>query len=291
MTEPTEFTPDYLLIGHIAHDVTPQGPQLGGTVSYAAHTAAAFGLKVAILTSTRPQELLLADLPHGASVHSVPSEHTTIFENIYTDSGRTQYIHHRAQTLTPDMLPPAWRSAKLVHLAPIANEIDLAFAAFFADRPICVTPQGWMRHREPDGLVTTMPWDAAEYVLPYSTVAVLSEEDIRHDPSLEYTFANMAPLLILTRAERGGTVYYQGEARQFAAHRVTQVEPTGAGDIFATVFHILYSGTGVYQCTGSIDNAVKMAAMLASKSVQRVRLASAPTPDEITEALAACADN
>ena len=38
--------PDYLLIGHIAHDVTPQGPRLGGTVSYGAYTAVALGLRV-----------------------------------------------------------------------------------------------------------------------------------------------------------------------------------------------------------------------------------------------------
>ena len=49
---PTDFVPDYLFIGHIAHDITPAGPQLGGTVSYGAHTAAAFGLRVGILTST-----------------------------------------------------------------------------------------------------------------------------------------------------------------------------------------------------------------------------------------------
>ncbi len=32
---------DYLLIGHVAVDLTPSGKQLGGTVSYAALTAKA----------------------------------------------------------------------------------------------------------------------------------------------------------------------------------------------------------------------------------------------------------
>ena len=32
---------DYLVVGHVARDLTPQGPQLGGTVAYAALTARA----------------------------------------------------------------------------------------------------------------------------------------------------------------------------------------------------------------------------------------------------------
>jgi hypothetical protein len=61
-----DFVPDYLLIGHIAHDVTPEGPRLGGTVSYGAFTAVAMGMRVGILTSTRPDEPLLHKLPPGA---------------------------------------------------------------------------------------------------------------------------------------------------------------------------------------------------------------------------------
>jgi len=73
----TDITPDYLLIGHISHDVTPNGPQLGGTVSFASFTAVSFGLKVGILTSAAPDEPLLQNLPPNVTVINVPSEHTT----------------------------------------------------------------------------------------------------------------------------------------------------------------------------------------------------------------------
>ncbi|MBN1966685.1 MAG: ribokinase [Anaerolineae bacterium] len=279
MPNPHELIPDYLLIGHIAHDVTPQGPQLGGTVSYAAHTAAAFGLRVAILTSTAPDEPLLAALPPQALVISIPAEHTTTFENIYDGDSRTQYLHHRAAGLGPVALPPAWRKARLVHLGPIAYEIDPALMSAFDGSRICVTPQGWMRKRESDGRVSTIPWASAGQVLPKTALTVLSEEDIRHDPGLEHAFAALAPLMILTRGKRGGTIYRHSARREFPAFPAHEVNPTGAGDIFATVLHIML------EQTGDLDYAVMIAARLAGQSVTRVGLASVPTPQEIAQAV------
>jgi sugar/nucleoside kinase (ribokinase family) len=278
MTDPVDFVPDYLLIGHIAHDVTPEGPRLGGTVSYGAHTAVALGLRVGILTSARADEPLLGKLPPQARVVNILAEHTTTFENRYADGQRTQHMYHRANTLTPDMLPLAWRRARLVHLGPIAYETDPAFVSAFENSAICVTPQGFMRYREPDGLVRTVPWDTAEQVLSRARLTVLSEEDIRHDPGLESVFARIAPLMIVTRAERGGTVYQNGQASHFPAEKVEQVEPTGAGDVFATVLHVALDRLG------DLDRAIKAAAYLAGQSVTRIGFASAPTPAEVTQA-------
>lgn len=279
MKHAPSFIPDYLLIGHIAHDVTPHGPQLGGTVSYGAHTAAAFGLKVAVLTSTQRDEPLLGHLPPTAVVQSVPAAHTTMFENRYEGSTRTQFMYHRALTLTPAMLPDTWRKARLVHFAPIAYEVDPSFVDVFDHARICVTPQGWMRERESDGRVRTVHWPDAARVLPPSSITVMSEEDIRHDPGLETVFAQLAPLLIVTRAERGGIVYQDARPAQFAAHLVeTQVDPTGAGDIFATALHIALAELGDLVC------ALSVATYVAGMSVMRSGFAGAPTPQEVAEA-------
>ena len=35
---------DYLVIGHVAHDLTPDGWRLGGTAAYSALTAQALGM-------------------------------------------------------------------------------------------------------------------------------------------------------------------------------------------------------------------------------------------------------
>ena len=277
MSDLTDQIPDYLLIGHIAHDVTPQGPRLGGTVSYAAHTAVAFGLRVAILTSAAPHEPLLADLPPEVQVLNIPAEHTTTFENLYDGWKRTQYMYHRAITLRPEHLPPAWTQARLIHLGPIAYEVDPAMITAFGNRPICVTPQGWMRRREPDGLVASIPWEDAAQVLPRATLTVLSREDIDHDPGLEQVFSRLAPLMVMTRAELGGTVYHNGVARDFPAQPAVLVDPTGAGDIFATTLHIALDRLG------DLDRAILVATRIAAISVTRAGFASAPTRAEVEQ--------
>ncbi len=45
---------DYLVVGHVTEDITPQGVMLGGGVTYSALTAKAMGLKVGIITSCAP---------------------------------------------------------------------------------------------------------------------------------------------------------------------------------------------------------------------------------------------
>jgi len=113
---------DYLVIGHVARDLTPKGPVLGGTVSYSALTARALGMRVGIITACEP------DFPMP-ELEGVPkaihfSELTTTFENIMTSSGRVQILHHQAPILTQMDVPEVWRKTPVVHLGPIANEID-----------------------------------------------------------------------------------------------------------------------------------------------------------------------
>ena len=59
MLNPVPLEPvDYLVIGHVAHDLTPEDPRLGGTVAYSALTARALGLRVGILTASGPETSL-----------------------------------------------------------------------------------------------------------------------------------------------------------------------------------------------------------------------------------------
>ena len=90
---------DYLVIGHVTQDLTPNGPLLGGTAAYSALTAKALGLRVGIVTACT-DDLAIARAgwhPDGAYY----SDENTTFENIITPTGRIQYLHHRAHMLTP----------------------------------------------------------------------------------------------------------------------------------------------------------------------------------------------
>ena len=112
---------DYLVIGHLTQDLTPNGPVLGGTASYAARTALAIGLRVGIVTSCAADIDL--SLLKGASITMRPTDFSSTFENIQTPKGRIQYIHHVASTLDYSMIPRTWQNAPIVHLGPVAQEV------------------------------------------------------------------------------------------------------------------------------------------------------------------------
>ena len=141
---------DYLVIGHVAHDLTPEGPRLGGTVAYSALTARALGLRVGVVTAASRETSLEA--LNGIQVLSSASPQSTTFENIYTENGRVQYLRAQARRLDFAGIPEAWQAASIIHVGPIANEIDSALPKDLSPTLLGVTPQGWMRQRGMQGL-------------------------------------------------------------------------------------------------------------------------------------------
>jgi sugar/nucleoside kinase (ribokinase family) len=272
-------TPDYLLIGHMTADLTPSGRLPGGTVSYATRTAAAFGLRVALLTSAVEHDPLLDALTPYASVVSLPAAETTTYENIYEPSGRIQYVRGVAAPLRPQDVPASFLGAPLVHLAPIADEIDPQIAHQFRESMVLLTLQGWLRRWDADGRVHFRRWfDPA--VLTSIDIVVFSEEDIVESPQLEREFAGSVRHLFVTRAEKGGTYYHEGEAFHYTTPQVELVNPTGAGDVFAAA--LLASLPAL---DNDIHAAIRVAARLGAVAVTRNLLDGAPSPDEVQVAL------
>lgn len=272
---------DYLLIGHITADLLPDGGRIaGGTVSYAARTAHAFGLRVGVLTSAASDEPLLTALSPYAEVISLPAETTTTYENIYTAAGRKQYVRGVAAPITVDDLPETWRNAPLVHFAPIAGEAQDAtlLSVFPPSTTRLLTLQGWLRRWDTDGLVQFRPWfDAA--LLRLLDVVVFSEEDVTAAPDMIAQIAEIVPELFVTQAERGGLYYHVGAASRYSTPQVEVLEPTGAGDVFAAALLATYPRTRNWQ------DAAQIAAALAAVSVTRHGLEGAPTREEVLKLL------
>ena len=268
-------TPDYLLIGHMTADLFPDGRLPGGTVSYATRTAAAFGLRVGLLTSAAAEEPLLEVLTEFSEVVSIPAAETTTYENIYLPTGRVQYVRGVAAPIGAADIPAGFRGAPLVHLAPIADEVDPQIAHEFKDSTVLLTLQGWLRRWDADGRVHFKRWFDPE-VLKSIDIVVFSEEDVVESPQLESEFAGSVEHLFVTQAEHGGTYYHWGEAHHFQTPKVELVHPTGAGDIFAS--SLLASLPALNY---DMHKALEVAAWLAANSVTRIYLASCPTPEEV----------
>lgn len=268
---------DYLVIGHVARDLTSKGPQLGGTVAYAALTARALGLRVGILTAAGPEESLEA--LNGIPVISIESETSTTYENIPTAHGRVQYLRARATRLELDRVPVPWRSAPIVHLAPIADEVDSVLPNGFSPTMLGLTPQGWMRQWDSNGLVSPREWKDSESALAGAGAVVLSREDVNGDDLLIERMAEQAKILVVTEGSAGAVLYWHGDRRRFRAPTVKEVDATGAGDIFAAAFFVRYL------TTRDPWEATRFATLLASHSVERAGLDGIPTRLEIDQCM------
>jgi sugar/nucleoside kinase (ribokinase family) len=268
---------DYLLIGHVTQDVTPAGFALGGTVSYASLTARAFGKKVGIVTSCK-SDLLLPELA-GIPVVRKPSQQNSTFENVYTPSGRVQHIRGVAETLTLADIPPVWRNTPIVHLGPVAAEIDPLLAQAFPNSMVSITPQGWLRGWDGNGLISFIKWPQAVGVLKHARVVVLSIEDVQGSEDVIQEYIAEVPVLVVTEGSVGARVYWNGDVRHFCPPREDEIDPVGAGDIFASSFFIRYAATN------DPWEAARVATQLAARSVTRRALAGVPTPAEVQSSL------
>lgn len=264
---------DYLLIGHVAVDLTPNGKQLGGTVSYSALTANAMGLRVGMVTSVG-EDANLENL-NGIQIVNIQTKHSTTFENIKTESGRKQILHYQATKIFSEHVPDVWKNSPIVHLAPIAQEVDDDVIKCFDKSFIGVTPQGWMRTWDENGQVRQNAWENSEQILSQVGGVVLSLEDVNRDLEKVEWMASHANLLCLTEGELGCVLYWHGDRRRFRPMEVDEVDATGAGDIFAAAFF-----TRLHQ-TKDAWEAARFATNLAAYSVTRNSLLGIPTLEEI----------
>jgi hypothetical protein len=265
---------DYLVIGYVCKDLSPDGFTVGGTATYSSLTARNLGSRVGVITSAAPDFPLQEALP-GIEVLCLPSEQTTVFENIYLDGSRRQVIRAVAERISATAIPPTWRRSKIVHLGPLAQEIGADLVGGWGDALVALTPQGWMRQWDSAGRVFPCRWEGAEQLLRASDVLILSEEDVGGDWSQIEALAQWARIMVVTSGWQGSTVFRRGETRHFPAHPVLEVDPTGAGDVFATAYLIHLEETGDPWESARFANCV------ASLSVEQSGIAGIPTPQQV----------
>jgi 1D-myo-inositol 3-kinase len=263
---------DYLIVGHVAKDVTADGFTLGGTVTYAGLTALRLGARVGIVTASSEDLDLVSSYP-GARLRVVTSATTTTFENTYSRDGRrTQRLLARANCIGIEDVPETWRSSPIVHLAPLAAEFGPELVSEFPEAGVVgLTPQGWMRRWDADRIV--LPVEPPELDHPeYKRLdaVIVSDADFGYQWTVIERFATSNRLTIVTRGDQGARLYADGQQRDFAAYRANVVDPTGAGDVFAAAFLLRW------RQTGNVDEAMDFANCAASFSVEGIGTSALP---------------
>ncbi len=268
--------PDYLIFGHITQDLVEDGTRLGGTAFFSSILARRLGLDVALVTSY-DADLDLEALDRIQIINQ-KGQGTTTFKNIYGAADRTQYLVDRAKSLDPSLIPNSYQTAKIVHLAPVAREIDLKVGRKFPNSSLAYSLQGWLRDWDDAGLVHPAPLPETDQDGTLDGTAFLSIEDLGFDRSGLDSIRGLFPDLVLTTGKLGAELYTKNEMQLVPTEPAREVDPTGAGDIFATAFIIARSILGK-----SLHDSARFANALAGISITRPGTNGIPSVEEITK--------
>ena len=225
----------FVVFGHLTRDIIPGGYTLGGTASYAAITAHRLGAQVTVVTRADPDD---ARHPAFADIEviNLSSPYTTTFQNFYQPDGtRLQQVRVVAAPIFVDDLPDGVCKADVALLAPVCQEIDPAIAPKL-DAIVGCVPQGWMREWDERGRVYAVPWLSAGRLLPYLDMVALSKQDMAADPDFLTTLTGAVPVVALTQGYAGCTVYTGSQTHTITPRPATEVDATGAGDVFCAAF-------------------------------------------------------
>jgi sugar/nucleoside kinase (ribokinase family) len=287
----TERAPDYLIIGQIVCDIMPDGVGvLGGTALYSALTAARLGARVGVLTRGRYGERIagidvpsLAPYSEQLTIITQEAETPTFFVNEYVGNRRTQTIRQWAGPIDLRGLPPHWANARIIHLGPVAREIDPHQALSLAPDFLGITPQGWMREwpMERGGRVHHVPLRLPAELLARTDTIVVSDEEIAQARSaVEWVGARR--IGVVTLGPNGCQLIYAGHRTELPGYPVKTVDLTGAGDVFAAAFFVKASDRAVSPVTAG-----NFANLVAALSLRGVGPDCVPPIAEIEERLAA----
>ena len=236
--------PRLLALGHVTRDRRSGGDVLGGSVTYGALAARKLGWQVAILTAAGADFEPERELP-GVPVFVRRSPATTRFANEYdADGTRRQVVSARAADVDLEPLPDSWRDPDALLLGPVAGELFSLGASAFEAGCVGAIAQGYVRAIDHDGSVTSRSWQRPAHDLLGVHALFLSEHDLPDAERRARELLSSVPIVALTRGWRGLTLLTRDGVHDVPALPRAELDPTGAGDVFATAFLVRYHETG-----------------------------------------------
>lgn len=263
------MAPDFLVVGHLTRDLEDDGSwRTGGAALYASVTATRLGLKAGVLTRAAPEDL--DGIPAGIDVECLPSEVTTQFANRYAGRRRTQRVEEVAPSIGAEDVPARFKSARVVLLGPVFGEVDSGVGRQLTGC-VGVGVQGWLRSRDSEGNVVPLAW-AADDVLASAVCLFVSYEDasVSELAKLLRRWRERVEVVVLTDGPEGGVVFNGSQARRIRVFPADEIDPTGAGDVFAAAFLARYAETS------DPYESVEFAAAAAACSVEGVGISRIP---------------
>jgi hypothetical protein len=215
----------------------------------------------------------------GIPVFSIPAKKSTTFENVYSPGGRVQFLHAQAPDIESENVPEIWRRSSIIHIGPLAQEMDAPPWDGLSPNLLALTPQGWLRNWNEQGRISACSWKNSAVALAAAGAAVISIEDVDFDEDEIERMSLASRILAVTEGPAGARLYWHNDLRRFRAPQKKEVDATGAGDIFASAFFVrLFATRDPWE-------AARFATQLAAFSVTRAGLDGIPTQEEVQACL------
>jgi 1D-myo-inositol 3-kinase len=245
------ITTSFAAFGHVTNDILEGGLAAGGSALYAALTAAALGCRARVVTSHGPDFVGLEMLARaGVTVEGGGAPRTTTFRNVYREGRREEHVLAIAEPLVVTAA-----AADVVFACPVIDEVARSLPAGAG-----AGLQGWLRQLDAGGRVAGKPLGDVGFLRPCRAVFLSDEDEGADVTALRAT----VPIVVVTHGRDGAEAHEGARTTRIAAHPAREVDPTGAGDVFAAAFLI-----GL--CRGaSVADAGALAARMAARVVEDV---------------------
>ncbi|MBI3380108.1 hypothetical protein HY029_05115 [Candidatus Gottesmanbacteria bacterium] len=219
----------------------------GGAVYFLAKTFQNLQVSVDLLSSYG-KDFPKSCLPSTDFILASPNlDKNLSFRNLYIHGNREQKVenYEAYQNFSIPTFKINFSEADLVFVAPIISNITLLqmkkIKSLFPQSFFCLLPQGFYRHIGENGKIIRSNWQCADDVMADFDFVSLSTEDVREADILAKNWSHLGPIVTITKAENGSSLYKNGKRLDIPTFRIDNiVDPTGAGDVFAASFAFAY---------------------------------------------------
>lgn len=267
-----------MVAGNVTEDRAPGGGWVpGGPSLYSARMAHALGARVTLLTALTPG--FDRSCLEGLEVRSCDTAALPRYANSYNERGdRTQLLLESGEPLdianiSFDAEPDVLLAAPAYHEFEAPPAIAARFTGIDLQGPLR-TLAGQIVQPTPN------PRAVARNFVREGHFVFFSDEDTPDAEALARYVAKLGGTALLTRGHRGATLVAGPKQRHLDPLPAQPVDPTGAGDCFATAFMVRLAETG------DIDAACSFGLAAGAAAVEASGIQGIPTREQIEQRLA-----
>jgi sugar/nucleoside kinase (ribokinase family) len=270
------------VLGNLSVDLIDGGaPSAGGCPAFALETLAGLGASGRVVTRAAASDRLLLDAVAGGSQVAydvLPARTTSSFALRYDGEQRSVTVVEAGPVWEPADLARAGIGSTWVHVSPLLRS-DFPTATLqalvAAGHIVSYDGQGLVRLQEVGSLRVDAEFDPGVLELLQVLKVADDEAEVLAGGTFDAASARAlgVPEVLVTHGSAGYDLYVDGEPLRVAAVRpVADVDPTGAGDMFAVAY-----AAGRAAGARPVDAAQRAAQLVADRLAARAGLSSGRT--------------